>query len=345
MKSRIISIIVPVYNGEKTIGNCLRSILSQNIQKMEVIVVNDGSEDDTLKNLEVMAKRDQRIKIIDQNNCGVSKARNRGIEEARGKYIMFVDADDELEQNSLCSLLRKMEKGNFDFLIANYKKIFKFSNGKKREIIPKQRNTIYRKNDEIWKNMTALLHSGIINSPCGRLYKRSIIIENDIRMDIDLSVGEDLQFNLEYLEYINTLEVDAEIIYKYNSFNSTLTNSYKNEMFEERLKSIKLLCNHFKRHDLNFNLIFYLYEKLFFASIIQEIKYKKNLLQRKEFILGLLNRKETDNFVKSFIPYGTISRIMYIFIRSRNYILIDLIARCMFIIKKHGYSYVQRISV
>ena len=102
----LVSVIVPVYNVEKYLKKCVDSILSQSYQNIEVILINDGSLDGSGEICEAYAQKDERIKYITQNNSGLGKTRNRGVEEASGKYLLFVDSDDYIENTMIILVLR-----------------------------------------------------------------------------------------------------------------------------------------------------------------------------------------------------------------------------------------------
>ena len=115
-----VSIIIPIYNSDKTIDRCLKSIINQTYRNIEVICINDGSFDNSYKILQNYLKTDSRIKVINQTNKGVSSARNNGIKNSTGKYIMFVDADDYLKDNMIELLVKSIKKDSSDLLICNY---------------------------------------------------------------------------------------------------------------------------------------------------------------------------------------------------------------------------------
>ena len=117
-----ISIIVPVYNVEKYLKECLDSLINQTLEDIEIICINDGSTDNSLAILEEYQKKDSRIKVFSQKNQGVSAARNLGIEKATGEYLTFLDSDDRLELNT-CEILYKetiAKNSDFLFFIRNH---------------------------------------------------------------------------------------------------------------------------------------------------------------------------------------------------------------------------------
>ncbi|MBR2743989.1 MAG: glycosyltransferase family 2 protein [Clostridia bacterium] len=128
-----ISIITPAYNAEKYIARCMESVLKQTYKNFEHIIVNDGSMDNTLKICMDMAEKDQRIKIIDKKNEGVSKARNEALKIANGKYIFFADADDWLEPNMLEIMYKEITQKDYDIAVCGYNNYYE--NTKKTESI------------------------------------------------------------------------------------------------------------------------------------------------------------------------------------------------------------------
>ena len=132
MSNPVISIIVPVYNVEKYLDNCLKSILNQSFKDFEVILVNDGSKDKSGEICNIYSQKDSRIKVFNMENSGAGKARNKGLDLAQGKYIFFVDADDWLENNALEEHFKYITK--YDMVIGCSKNCYfnedKLSNSK-----------------------------------------------------------------------------------------------------------------------------------------------------------------------------------------------------------------------
>src|SRR5690625_806428 len=116
MKKIKASVIIPVYNTEKYIGEALRSIIHQDLEDIEIIVINDGSTDDSLKIIQTVAEKDARIRIFSQENKGLSESRNHGIETAGGEFIYFMDSDDILAPGTLSHCYRKCKEEKLDFI-------------------------------------------------------------------------------------------------------------------------------------------------------------------------------------------------------------------------------------
>ena len=119
-----VSIIIPIYNGEKHLAECLDTIQNQTYTNLEIICINDGSRDKSLSILKEYQKKDDRFIVIDQKNAGQSKARNEGIRRASGKYISFVDCDDFIELDMIEKMVLKAEETNADIVITNFSLYF-----------------------------------------------------------------------------------------------------------------------------------------------------------------------------------------------------------------------------
>ncbi len=192
-----VSVIVPVYNAEQAIGRCLDSILNQEYKDLEVIPVDDGSKDHSGEILQLYADKDPRVKPIWKENGGVSSARNAALEAATGEYIQFMDADDWITMDSTKMLVRRMEEGRSDMVIANFYRVSGDRVAEKGEIEEKE---VMTRNQfvEYMMQAPANYYYGVL---WNKLYKRSIIEEHHIRMDENISFSEDFAFNLEYLVY------------------------------------------------------------------------------------------------------------------------------------------------
>ncbi len=190
-----VSFIICVFNGEKTIKRCLHSVLNQTHKNIEVIIINDGSTDNTKKIIE--SYDDERIKLINQSNKGLSYSRNAGIKQAKAPYVLFVDADDIVSNHLVEECLK--EKDN-DLVIFSYLEIHNFIRIKRRvnNLFPNKNNL--RQYGYVWNKM----------------YKKSIIIDNKILFSEEIKLVEDLNFNKKYLRYVKRIGFIKNILYKYN---------------------------------------------------------------------------------------------------------------------------------
>ena len=224
---QLISVIVPVYNSEKYLKECINSILHQTYENIEIIIINDGSTDNSLLISQELQKEDKRIKIINQKNSGVSYSRNKGIQEATGEYIMFVDSDDFIVQNYIELMYKEITKNNYDACISG----MTFCD-KNRKIIKKEmfvKNNIELNFKEIIPSFVNTLY---FCSSCKTLIKRKKIIENCIKFKEDLSFGEDLRFSFDVIRSCKRIGYLSECGYFYRQNGESITH-------ENDIKTIK----------------------------------------------------------------------------------------------------------
>ncbi|WBW98954.1 glycosyltransferase [Oceanirhabdus sp. W0125-5] len=189
-----ISVIVPVYNAEQYIQQCIESLLCQTLKECEFIFINDGSEDKSREVIEEYIKLDNRIKLINQENQGVSMARNTGIHFATGEYIGFVDADDYIDGNMYEVLYQAAKESDCDVVISNFK-----SEIHQQKVITKYPFPInIVLNDEFIEQeiLTYFLREDNLNTVCNKVYKSKIIKENNIKFPQKVPLGEDGMFNM-----------------------------------------------------------------------------------------------------------------------------------------------------
>lgn len=237
----IISVIVPIYMAEKSIERCINSILNQTFINFELILVNDGSTDNSKEICEKYAIRDKRIKVINKKNEGVSIARNTGINEAKGEYVLFVDSDDYIEKDMLEHLYNNIIVCNAQVSIC---KMNIYKDNVLTSVNTNEKNIVIYKNEEIIKEF--ILKNTFLFSVSNKLYKISLFKDNNIRFSEAIRYGEDAILNHHILSKCEVVVYSNEA--KYNYFidsNSTVTNINEKRLdiligIKEIFKLIKL---------------------------------------------------------------------------------------------------------
>lgn len=230
LKCNKVSIIIPVYNTEMYLRKTIDSILNQTYRNIEVILINDGSTDNSGKICDEYVEKDRRIKGIHKNNSGVSASRNLGIDMATGVYIQFVDSDDYIEPKMTERLVEALY-GEVDLVISSFKKEFRSGDKKiiRNHLCPIE--GLYEKK-EFMMNFGELFNNGFINSMCNKIYMTDILKEHNLKCVDELSMGEDLLFNLQYLNVSKCISIVKEPLYNYVKFNfNSITASVKKEFF------------------------------------------------------------------------------------------------------------------
>ena len=233
MSAMILSVIIPMYNAEKTIERCVFSVTKQNKSDVEIILVDDGSIDDTLNIAKHLCSETNAIRIYQQNHKGVSAARNLGLNKALGEWVAFLDADDELESNALKvfidaieteveAVCGKVSRGNHKSIDGGCEHFF--SESEKDDLL-----------------------NYALSEPTDRLtchawfFKKSICYENNIEFSLNLSIGEDSDWVLRYLSVCRAVKFINYTLYKMIVTSTSSTNTWKNnqiERYQEMLTAI-----------------------------------------------------------------------------------------------------------
>lgn len=235
----LVSVIIPAYNARDYIERCLDSICSQTYKSLEIIIVNDGSNDNTLEFCERYAVKDSRIKVIDQINSGVSEARNTGLKNATGKYVQFVDADDYLDK----TITRRLVENIADTELV----VSSFYKNNKDGLCEDER--VYSGTVDIAEYAELMtwhpsdFYFGVV---WNKLFKRDLIINNNLFFDRNINFGEDFIFNMEYLKLIKKVKLLPEYLYYYTDNNAeSLTG--KEPPCERRMKQREVLFEAYVR--------------------------------------------------------------------------------------------------
>ena len=248
-----VSVIVPVYNTSEFVKKCLSSILNQKFNDFELIIINDGSQDDSEKKIQEIINGNDKCVYIYQNNKGLSEARNRGLDVAKGKYIVFVDSDDWIDNDFLEIMVKSIEHYNADICMCGYtrrteKEVFK-------NFIPKFKlNNINDKNTllNFYYNTFIQEKYGIIC--CNKIYKKSLIVSNNIRFKKNEEIyAEDVLFNSELVSVCNRIVELPNSLYNYRIREVSITTSYKvnlEKRYSNLLKNMEINLSNRLDNDL-----------------------------------------------------------------------------------------------
>lgn len=254
-----VSVIIPVYNVERYVSRCIESIVNQTYPDIEILIVNDGSTDNSTSIIESWVKKDSRITHIYQINSGLSAARNAGMSKATGKYILFVDGDDYIAENCIDILWNEMQKDfEIDIVCFPYVKVFR----KKRDIAKLfhtdcvfdqdvVRNVLLRKligpTDMEVRNPGEISR---LNTAWGKLYRRKVI-ENEAFVDTKIIGVEDGWFNINVFKQVRKVAYTEKTFYFYEKENTnSLLHSYDKNYFERRKQAYQLIYSFLEENHL-----------------------------------------------------------------------------------------------
>ena len=233
INSKLISVIIPNYNGEKTLPACLSSLLNQDEGILEVIIVDDGSKDNSKDIIEQYIDKNEKIKAIYKKNGGASSARNEGIKAACGKYILFLDSDDTLEEHSIDKMLDLIEKN--DVLVFSFSDYYP----EKNLLIPRNQIEGTVNGEELRKNLFYYTSRSHFYSPCNKLYKAELIKKNEIFFPEGITTGEDYLFNLRVASVAESMKFINLHLYRYFNNPGSVSHTVNRDKWENHALMIQ----------------------------------------------------------------------------------------------------------
>lgn len=286
-----LSLVIPVYNVENYIDRCLQSCLNQNIPKndYEIILINDGSTDGSLNILKNYKEDNKNIKIINQNNGGPGSARNRGIREAQGEYIWFIDSDDWIEGNCLKDIIKELE--DIDLLMLNIQQVFPNI----KEIIPLIQTSKY--NIQSGKDILKRKEKFFVGPPYN-IYRKDFLIKNNLEF-IPGIYHEDLEFKPKVIYYADKIKYYKPIVYNnLKERSNSITNKFRLKNGIDYIKVAKSLDDFSKIiiKESNIQKTFSYYISTALNSVLWGMQYLS--IEEKEVVLKLI--KENRNLLKHF---------------------------------------------
>lgn len=309
-KDLSVSVIIPAYNVEKYIKQCILSVTAQSYSNIEIIIVNDGSTDKTRETVENLADADNRIKILNLEHSGVSEARNAGIAVSVGDYIVFVDGDDYLADDFVEYMLGLAKQTGADFCLS--KKCF----------IKKDEPQTLKESVEILSSTRAvarLLSPEIIVGCWNKIYKKSFLEKNGIKFSQDLFYGEGLEFITKSAQASKTVAFGDRKVYYYRRNNQfSATAKFDIEKIYNGEKALFKIRKNIKSDDREISLAFKLHLSVFYLGALTRIcaakqkkeyftDYKKWLKILRKNTFSLIFGKNVSFYRKALLFCGCIS--------------------------------------
>lgn len=325
-----LSVIMPVFNSEETLRIAIESVISQTFSDWELILVDDGSTDESSIICDKYAVKNDKIIVIHQKNLGVSGARNKGIEKATGNYLAFLDSDDYIDPFTYEKMMIDAQIYDADMIMCGYYREF-YNNG-----ILKTTNVVntceirIQSSTDFLQNFNELFQKNYINLIWNKLYKRQVIISSGIRFQINVSIGEDLMFNIDFLKKTMNIYVDKQPFYHYvNNYKSiTLSNAFDNNTFKH-ITSQYLYIRNFVYDELKSNQLLIdadIFIKNIFFTLEQYIATEQyNRCEFRKVLKGLLD----DNIILEACERSCINKVEYklyrIAIKTHSILIIKVI--------------------
>lgn len=333
----LVSVVVPIYNVEKYLEECIKSLLIQTYNKIEIILVDDGSKDNSGNICDAFQSIDDRIVVIHKQNEGLGYARNSGLKIAKGSYVTFIDSDDIAESDLIENLIKGIKKNNSDTCIGGYKRI-----NKDGDIIfnEKYEEAIYLDNDVYNKLFIKMLgssperHDSIRMSVWNVMYSMKIIKQNGLMFPSERDfISEDLLWDLEYYKYSKSVAVIDSSSYLYRITPGSLTQKYKKDKFNMICKLYVEVESRLNNSNLNNEAVIRLQKQFFInlrSCISQEAISNKDLINIYKAIKEMLENKIVINIINTY-PIRKLNigpRIFLYFIKIKSYFLISILSKC-----------------
>ncbi len=329
----LVSIIVPVYKAENVLYHCVDSILSQTFDDFELILVDDGSPDNSGKICDDYAAKDERIKVVHKGNDGVSMARNTGIEHSSGKYICFIDSDDYIRNDYLENLIyAKTNNPQYDNIWCKFRTVDNY----KEELSPKGIEIAVEEYSV--KDIMTLHEMWLDAGPYCKLYDREIIINNHIFFPTDITLGEDLSFNFCYLDNTNgkIAVINNTLYYYYTGDQNSLSNRYYPDMFNLYIRLNNMMLSYLTKWKCDSKQLKKFYNASFFKyeCVLKNTLSKKNKLSKREKIKYNNSIIESEVFQEAYKKGDFYLNILYRIAYSfKSYRLVMLVEKIFSILK------------
>ena len=319
------SVIIPVYNVEKYINRCLKSILSQRYNDLEIILIDNGSTDRSGSICDIYANEDANISVYHIENHGVGSARNFGLSKARGEFIYFVDSDDYLVGNLFAEFEDKLTP-DLDLLVFSYYNSFEqemTEKNRKKKILPY--NGSYDKYDfsKIFKD---LFLSDMLYTVWNKLYRREFLIENNISFE-KYELGEDVRFNLNAYRNVNKvyLSQDSYYVYVIGRKGSAMS-SYNPKRLQYQLQELELVDSLLKEWNIDSsNLDNTVKARILMSNIHNISKQKLPVIKKVKLVKEICKSKDMADFIRN--DSSILNPLVKMLLRCRMYIVLIYLKR------------------
>jgi glycosyltransferase involved in cell wall biosynthesis len=330
MSTKLISIILPVYNVENYIEKAVLSVLKQTYVNFELLIINDGTKDNSIQKIEKYAS-DSRLKIFHKENGGLSDARNFGLERVQGDYVYFMDSDDWIEPNLLTLCIDKIEKENANVVVFGYFLDTEDKNGNlisSKPIIHESEVVNHENRNETVTNTTI----GLLGYAWNKFYATNFLKQHTIKFEKGVSLVEDILFNAPVFSSVNSIHFINKPLYHYaNRPITTLIKTFHANSFDLYLKKNESLKKLFKKWEIDH------YNELLASSLLLGIRYcannlfafKNDLTEKQKYnhLKAMIVHPETQRLIPFYKPNSKLDSIYKTIISQKRALLLYLILK------------------
>lgn len=318
-----ISIIIPVYNVEKWLRRAVESLQKQTFDDFEIILVDDGSTDSSGVICDDLARKDDRISVIHQQNAGAATARNNGIKQARGEYLYFMDGDDWCESDMLYIMHRLASKHQLNLVVTGFYIDTYYDDDKYFQELRNAPDMVYRTSEEFRKAACELFDAQLLYAPWNKLYRRKYLIDHSI--EFPTTFWDDLPFNLDVIRDIDKVGCINNHFYHFLRARAESENTrYRSDMYEKREEEHRWMSNLFAYWNLNDDTIQEFLARRYaerLVGCIENITNKNCTLPRAEKrrqISEMISTPQAKESLKKARPRTTMMKLVLLPLKSGN---------------------------
>lgn len=323
----LFSVIIPIYNVESYIEKCVNSVIDQDYKNIEILLINDGSKDNSKLICEKKDKEDSRIRFINKQNGGLSSARNVGLDNATGDYILFLDGDDYWDdKQALSKINRNLQNSKADIMTFGLKKMFEDTGE-----IEETKYVFNRENvdfDSKKNTLSYLVKNNLyISSACNKAVKKSIIDKYNLRFE-DKAFSEDIEWSAKLLLYSNVIDVIESPFYIYRQRNHSITHTLKLINIEYLVKHIETCIDLCKNENIDYKneymgYVAYQYITLLVSLNSVEEKIPSEMMKRIKdysYLLkyDLIKRVHVFNLINKFLGFSMLNLFIKFYLKIRK---------------------------
>lgn len=323
----LFSVIIPIYNVENYVEECINSVIGQDYESIEIILINDGSKDNSQLICEKKVKEDSRIRLINKQNGGLSSARNVGLDNATGDYILFLDGDDYWDDKQALSKINlNLQSSKADIMTFGLKKMFEDTGEIEETKYVFNRETIDFRSKK--NTLSYLVKNNLyISSACNKAVKKSIIDKYNLRFE-EKALSEDIEWSAKLLLYSNVIDVIESPFYIYRQRNHSITHTLKLINIEYLVKHIETCIELCKNENIDYKneymgYVSYQYITLLVSLNSVEEKIPSEMMKIiKDYIYllkyDLIKRVHIFNLINKFLGFSMLNLFIKFYLKIRK---------------------------
>ena len=324
-----VSVVVPIYNAEKYLVQCIESVIAQTLKEIEILLIDDGSTDQSLKICNEYSKKDSRIQVFSNKNIGQGLERNFGVKRAVGEYVAFLDADDQYKEDMLETLYGKAVEFNADMVSGGYADIHD------KKIIKEHllNSEVLDSSVKIKEAMSNLISYEKKDGYVGciavwdSIFRRNLIVEKNIQFHSEREVySEDLLYKLTFMSYSKKVAFCNDIVYLYRVNDASFTNKINESVLNRIVRLDDIISIEFGKYLVEFNLKRRITNRTFFTLRFNIKKVSKSR-DAKLFYRMIVNNQELMDIIRLYEPTNLKNFVVYCLLKRKMLGILQMLVK------------------